>query len=144
MQCPWPLNCNTEEEFRIQDDPNSTSSSSTSAKKRKKEKHKEIENCPGDSLSVNLDKLDNLEESKSPNSIKKLKLARSDSCEPVVMAKESKEPIEQKVNADENSSSRETELGHYSVFLHAEKFTSTASSQIFLLQIGETILISCT
>ena len=92
-------------------------------------------------MSVNLEKLDNLAEIKSPNSIKKLKLATSDSCEPVV---EPKEPIEQKVNADENSCSRETEPGHYSVFLHAEKFTSTASSQIFLLQIGETILISCT
>ena len=27
--------------------------------------------------------------------------------------------------------------GHCTVFLHAEKFTSTVSSQIFLLQIGE-------
>ena len=66
----------------MSNDSNSTSSSSTSAKKRKK-----------DSLSVNLEKLDNLEESKSPNSIKKLKLAKS---EPVVMARDSKakEPIE--------------------------------------------------
>ena len=31
--------------------------------------------------------------------------------------------------------------GHSSVFLHAEKFTSTVSSEIFLLQIGETIVI---
>ena len=30
--------------------------------------------------------------------------------------------------------------GHCTVFLHAEKFTSSTSSQIFLLQIGEQII----
>ena len=30
--------------------------------------------------------------------------------------------------------------GQCSVFLHADMFTSTASSQIFLLQIGETMI----
>ena len=48
----------TEEEIRIHDDPNS--SSSTSGKKRKKEKYKEKENCLGDSLSDNLEKIDSL------------------------------------------------------------------------------------
>ena len=111
MQCPWPLNSNTEEEIRIHDDPNSTSSSSTSGKKRKKEKYKEKENCLGDSLSENLEKLDSLVESdkcKSPNS-KKLKLTKSDPCEPVLIAKESKKSIDKIVNADDNSCSSESE-----------------------------------
>ena len=111
MQCPWPLNSNTEEEIRIQDDLNSTSSSSTSGKKRKKEKYKEKENCVGDSLSENLEKLDSLVESdkcKSPNS-KKLKLTKSDPCEPVVIPKEPKKPIDKKVNEDDNSCLSETE-----------------------------------
>ena len=34
------------------------------------------------------------------------------------------------------------EPGHCTVFLHAEKFTSTISSQIFLLQIGEQIIMT--
>ena len=96
MQCPWPLNANTEEEIRIHDDLNS--SSSTSGKKRKKEKYKEKENCLGDSLSDNLEKIDSLVESdkcKSPNS-KKLKLTKSD-------------PSESVVNPDENSCSIDAE-----------------------------------
>ena len=56
-------------------------------------------------MSENLEKLDSLVESdkcKSPNS-KKLKLTKSDPCEPVVIAKEPKRCIDKKVNADDNS-----------------------------------------
>ena len=62
-------------------------------------------------MSENLEKLDSLVESdkcKSPNS-KKLKLTKSDPCEPVVIPKEPKKPIDKKVNADDNSCSSETE-----------------------------------
>ena len=62
-------------------------------------------------MSENLEKLDNLVESdkcKSPNS-KKLKLTKSDTCEPVVIAKEPKRCIDKKVNADDNSCSSESE-----------------------------------
>ena len=34
------------------------------------------------------------------------------------------------------------EPGHCTVFLHAEKFTSNVSRQIFLLQIGENFVIT--
>ena len=49
-----------------------------------------------------------------------------------------------KMSSDSEGSKPDPDPGpeHCSVFLHAEKFTSTASSQIFLLQIGETIILT--
>ena len=103
FQCPWPLNANTEQEIRVQDDLNTTSSSSSSGKKRKKEKYKpqEKENCLGDSLTENLEKLDNLLESdkcKSPNS-KKLKLTKSDPSDPAVNTGDNSSSSEGKVSS---------------------------------------------
>ena len=44
------------------------------------------------------------------------------------------------VNAEGEGGEPGLESGPCTVFLHAEKFTSSTSSQIFLLQIGEHII----
>ena len=44
------------------------------------------------------------------------------------------------VNAGGEGGESDQGPGHCTVFLHAEKFTSSTSRQIFLLQIGEQII----